>query len=182
MFDFSKEIITGLQLDKETFVKKGCLYVLSKNGKEEGQLLISKNCSFIKFESNEFNIDRKLRIFKKHHSEILGYYKTINWTAFVGYKDKLIWGEKEYSLKKIKPDIPHSIFDSQTWGHFKFQLVGENEMAIYMFRIKTSAFVLGNAYVDETISGKIELNSMDTLIALAGLRLVEKALDNETVE
>ncbi len=181
MLDFSKEFITDLQIDKETFVKKGCLYVLSKNGKVEGQLLISRHCSFINNGRNEFNIDRKLRILEKKSSEIIGHYRTTDWTAIIGYKDKLVWGDKEYFLKKLKPDVSHSFFDKQTWGHFKFQLVGENEMAIYKFRIETASIELGNPYVEKPISGKVELNSLDTLIALAGFRLVERALDNESL-
>jgi hypothetical protein len=157
------------------------LYVLSRNGKVEGQLLISKNCSFISFGSSEFNIDRRLRIYEKKNSELLGYYRTANWIAIFGYKDKLVWGDKEYSFEKVKPDVSHSIFDKKTWGNFKFQLGGENDKAIYRFRIEIAPVVLGNPYLNESISGSVELNSVDSLIALAGFRLLERALDNETL-
>jgi hypothetical protein len=179
--NFSKKIVLNYPIDGFKTVNQGSLYQVFDGEKLEGQFLFSRKASYIKYKEEKLFI-RKRKIISEESPLIIGYYKLTNWIAIIGYRDKLIWDDKEYLFKRIKPDISYSLFKKDTWGHFKFQLTSYEENVIYSFRINMPVFSIGNPVVENPFQGEIELNNTNILIAFAGLYLLERSLDNQSID
>jgi hypothetical protein len=181
MFSFSKDIVTKYSLSKDQTLDKGILYQLFDKKQLVGQFILSNPNIFFSSNSKRFFVDNKSLIFDEQNSIAIGQYKYSNWTIFTGYRDKMFWHNDEYQLKKVKPDTRYSIFNKESWGQFKFHLTGANGKVVYKFKIDIPTVSVGNPYLNKPFSGEIEIIGVETIIALAGLRLIEKAIENESL-
>ncbi len=177
MLTFSKNIITNYKLADGTTIDNGFEY----NIIDKAQLLYAKNYYWLSYETKQYLVDKFFQITDKETNTKIGYYELSGWNIFSRYKDKLLWEGQEYKFKKIKPEIRYSLLNKDTWGHFKFQLSKDNEIVIYSFKIDTPAISIGNPYTEKSFEGYIEIKNTTLLTALAGLILVERALDNESI-
>ena len=176
LFNFSKKIISNYTLDYGSIIDQGFLYEMS----DQGVMFLLDNSYWFYHDSKKYYVDKSLGIFDSSTCSAVGHFEFSNWAVLIGFKDKLIWQDQEFKFKRVKPEPLHSIFQKQTWGHFKFQLSRDNENIIYKFKIDIPTAALGNPYVDKPFSGYVETENTDPLIALAGLILVERALGNAT--
>jgi hypothetical protein len=177
MLKFVKNIVPNHRLSDGTIIDNGFEY----NFGDKGHLLFTGQDYRLSYDTEMYLVNKSFYITDIEASVQIGHYKLSNWTVFFGYNDKLIWQEQEYKFKKIKPDIRYSLFNKDTWGHFKFQLSNDNEIVTYIFKIDAPAISVGNPYTDKPFEGSIDIDSSSPLTALAGLILVERALDNETI-
>ncbi len=177
MLRFSKNIINNYKIADGTIIDNGFEY----NIIDKGQLLYTKGYYWLSYETKQYLVDKSFQITDRETNTKIGHYELSNWTIFMGYKDKLLWQGQEYKFKKIEPEIRYSLFNKDTWGHFKFQLSKDNETVIYTFEIDTPKIGIGSPYTEKSFEGHIDIKGTSLLTALAGLILVDRALDNESI-
>ena len=175
----TREIVTDYVVDNNYTVKGGSLYKVFINKIIQGQFLYSSELSFINYCDKKLIIDKKADILNPDSTTLNGHYELTNWRMLVGYRDKMFFDGKEYSFKRLKQDMQYSLFKKESWGQRKFQLQHDNENVTYLFALNVPALSLGSPFFKKPFSGSIELDNATILVALAGLYLIERALDNE---
>ncbi len=158
----------------------GNLYCVSANDKKVAEMLIKSDISYLEIANNTFFI-KDNTIFSGNGNGKTGHFKLAACTIFIGYADKLIAGSKRYVFKRIKTGTRWSLFSQKCRGQFKFRLSGTMEYVNYSFKIYVPVLSIGNPFIHQEFSGKIELNEADIIPGILALFLIDRALKLDAI-
>jgi hypothetical protein len=181
MLTFSKTRITNHTIDDKLTVREGWVYRLFDKEQMIGSYLFDKRLSRFYLNDQVFSVDKKKNIVNLNNESKIGKFTFPNWTFFDNHKYKLTLNDQEYRFKKTQPDVRASVFKKDTWGHFKFLLTNDHTDIVYKFKIDIPTIALGNPYLEKPYNGIIEGNFENHLLTIAGFKVIEQALDDETI-
>ena len=153
-----------------------------------GQFFYSRKRAYFTYDRIEIELQRKPSLFSPDKVRIIqdgkeiGRYKLTNWLAFRGYADSILIQDEHYQFKRVTPDVKFRFYKKATWGHFKFTLCNNAEEIIYSFRIDYPAVSAGNTSAQKPFEGSITCSTPNKLLVMAGLFLVERALENDSID
>ena len=148
VFNLTKSINTFALFDAPITPEKSSLYRISDNNSLHGQFSYSRWECLCSFKEQKFHIKQhrnssgsfRAGIVDLKTDKTVGEYKLNTWAVFRGLRLQLMFDNKIYTLLRRSPEIRHSIFKRDTWGHYKFELSNGEEKIVYRFRIPTPSF------------------------------------------
>ena len=178
----SKEFVTNPFFDGDKIIKR---YTVSDEGKLIGQFFYSpKECYFTYDDKKiRLHIKRpflrlpKVSVIDETSNAIIGKYRLTNPRIFAGYRDRLTLDGKVYAFRNLPSGVKYSLFKRSTWYHFKFSLTCGREDVVYTFKLDKPARSFGYMRPEIPFKGSIDVTGGNKLLMLAGLYLVERALD-----
>jgi len=179
-YQFSKEVDDDRSFEDNKISKE---YNVFDGNKSIGQFFYSSKECFFTYDNTRIRLDIRKPFFRlpqvsmkdEKSGEAIGKYKLTN--ALIS-RDCLIIHRDIYEFRRLPPNVKHSILKKHTWGHFTFGLSNEVEQIIYSFKIDYPPISLGNIVPKRRFDGLIDCSSSNKLLILAGLYLVERALEN----
>jgi hypothetical protein len=162
------------------------LYSLCSSLKGRNHRYISTwgNGCYIDFEQTSLRIDIAHYVFKSDMYEIIdqnsglrvGEYRIPIHLGGIIKLGTLFLDAKEYTCKKLKPNVRYSPFWKSTWGHFRIMISGKEEEIVYKLKVNVPVIDIPNTS-QRPFDGEIETNTTNLRALFCGLFLLEQAFE-----
>lgn len=197
-FSFSKSYLTSYLSDDGILYKGLRLYYVYQDKNLLGHYFRQGNKQFFNYQNDKYKVESTKIGYKKEHykivdensGEVIGEYflphpynATFSHYPDVPYTDpylKVFISGSEYELRRQLPETEYRLFDSKTWGHFRFGLYDKQNLCSvnYVFKIE-NPLLDGSIIFNNNLEGVIENSENNLLLMFAGLFLLERFFDDQ---